>query len=375
MDFINVDQKVVITLFNLVITKPLQFHLSENQFVDGLTLYTPQKPINIIPGKRQETIKDDNTAKIPFKPPKTDIYILPWEGKEGQLNNIFSVNQLPNDFDTFDGLGQFAFRAGSSGLGGFQSITTLSTKRRATALLIIIFDQIYPKCIPISTNPYEFDLSDSLLDSIRLISGNEPHQYKGFHFNDNEILDLITKWPLSEMQGDPVKLDNYSIEELRNLFLHIWQIRVKSRKNTSCKIINLALEYYYLSSTITQYKTIFLHLMIAFETLFKAPNERNIELASKRMATILSNTKTEYRDIKNIIYNLNEPIGFCQIRNQIVHGDFTSFRSGIFWKLKNFIRLSIIKIIPLVLSSQINSDDYYGSLIKNLRVLYDRLPN
>jgi hypothetical protein len=227
----------------------------------------------------------------------------------------------------------------------------------------------------LSTNPYEINLVDSLLDAIRLISGNEPHQYKGYHFINNRRVDTLTKWPLSEFQGPQVNLNAHDLNEIKNLLLNIWRIRSESNKSKSCRILIRALEYYYLSSTMTQTTTIFLHLMIAFEALFKAQNEKSVSAASSRIAKLLANTKSDYNDIHSFMWNLKKNDGCCQIRNHVVHGDFTSIPTAMFWRLRNLLRYAIVNIMMLILSSQIDPQDYYVSLDSYANNRFSELSN
>ena len=99
-------------------------------------------------------------------------------------------------------------------------------------------------------------------------------EYKGFHIIDNQFVDSVIKWPLNEIQGPPLKLVSTDIENVKKTFLQAWQIRKNSQISKSCMILNLALESYYFSSTLTETRTIFLHLMIAFESLFKKTRRR-----------------------------------------------------------------------------------------------------
>jgi len=382
MNDIKINQKIIIPLFNVELEEPVHLNIAKDQCLDRLTLHVFPKPIRIIPGNTINNKPNNQPMEIPIPPSEINIHLYPWKIQENianEVKDILPIDQLPADFDTFDNLGSFAVRPGSGGLGGFQSVTNLYTKRNATTLLIIEFNQVYPQNIAsymkLSMHPSGPNLADSLLDAVRLISGNEPHQYKGYHFNDSQILDILTKWPLSEMQGNLVKLNTYDLNNLKNLFLQVWQIRRNSRESKSCKILTLALEYYYLSSTMTQTRTIFLYLMIAFEVLFKARDDDSASPASARIAKLLANTKAEYNDIHRFIWNTSKPIGCCQIRNHIVHGDFTSLPTAMFWRLRNLLRYAIVNTVNLILSSQIDRDSYYESLNVYVNNRFMNLPN
>ena len=373
------NHKLVIPLFNVVLEKPLQLILAEDKFVKPLTFFLLPEPI-LLHGKKKIQ-KCNEPIRIPIPIPNTTIYFLPWppeESAEVDISHLLPVQQFPPDFDVFDNLGPFALRAGPGGLGGFQTQTTASTKLHAKGLLIIELDQVYPKNIEEiirTSNPYESDIVESLLDGLRLFSGNEPHQHKGFHLNNNQFVDLVTKWPLTEIQGPALNLTSSDMENLKNTFLQVWQIRRDSRESKSCKIINIALEYYYLSSTITITRVIFLYLMIAFESLFKREDENSASAASSRIAKLLAGTKAEHNEIRRFMWNTESDSGCCQVRNQIVHGNTTTLSSNMFWELKRLIRTSILRIIHFVLSSEIDRQQYYESLEIYVNDRFQQLTN
>lgn len=373
----EINQIMLIPLFNVELEEPLHLEIKQDQCVDRYTYKLFPRPIRIIPGKPVIDNTDNKPIEIPVTAPRINIHFYPWKSKDNMANevsDILPINQLPADFDTFDNLGSFALRG-----GGLQTVTDLHTKRYATTLLIVEFIQIYPAEIALSrktsVNPYGINLTDSLLDAVRLISGCEPHQYKGYYFNDKQILNVITKWPLSEMQGKSVKLNMSDLQNLKNLLLQVWQIRRDSVRSKSCRIVNLALEYYYLSSTLTQTRTVFLYLMIAFEALFKARNENTASAASTRLAKLVANTKTEYNEIYRFIWNPKENNGCCQIRNQLVHGDFTSPPTTVFWRLRDLLRYAIVNIVNLILSSQIDLNNYYETLGSYANNRFTKLSN
>jgi len=378
---IKINQKTVIPLFNVELEDPVHFNIAQDQCVERLAFNLLPEPIRIIPGNPIIDKTDNKPRQILVKPPNIGIHFYAWKGKgeiASEVGNILPVDQLPADFDSFDNIGLFAVRPGSGGLGSFQTVTNLHTRRNAKTLLIIEFNQLYPQNIVSymkwSANPYGIRVVDSLLDAVRLISGDEPHQYKAYYLNDNQLLETLTKWPLSEMQGKPVKLNNYDRNELKNLFLQVWQIRREAGKHRSCRIVNLALEYFYLSSTMTQTRTIFIYLMIAFEALFKAEAE-SASAASARMARLLAKTKLEYNDIHNFMWNRKKDDGCCQIRNRVVHGDFTSIPTAKFWQLRNLLRCAILNIVNLILLSQIHLDNYHESLNSYVNDRFGKLPN
>jgi hypothetical protein len=372
----KVNQKFVIPLFNTIIDEPLQLHITEDEFVEHLTFHMFPKPILL--QKTVEKIPDNEPVSIPMPIPKTTLWLFPWNSqREDWHSTVIPSDQLPTDFDTFDNLGVFALRSGPSNVLNFQTITQMPTRRQATALLIVEFEQSYPDALqgmPSAQNPHESNLTESLLDAIRLISGCEPHQCKGYHLNNNRLTDIVTKWPLAEMQGSPVKLTASDLENLKQTLLQIWQIRDGARESRSYTILTLALGYYYLSSTMTELRTIFLYLMIAFEALFKKRDENSASRASARMAMLLAETKVRYSKLNGFLWGTNKAPGCCKVRNQIVHGESASPPKEMFWQLRDLMRSSILRLCYLVLSLQIDRDDYYDSLDEYVNSKFAALP-
>ncbi len=375
----KVSQKLVIPLLNVESEKSIQLNIAEDEFVERLTFYMFPEPVRVFP--KVEKKPSNKCIPIPFAIPKTTIHFYPWNGRNNdrhEINNVVPVGQLPDRFDVFNNLGRVAFRSGPASLTSFQTITQLETRRQAKTLLIIEFDQVYSSDIPqmvYNQNPYESNLTDSLLDAVRLVSGNEPHHYKGFHLQNNQLADIIIKWPLVEFQGNPVRLMDIDSIKLKDMFLMIWKIRRDSRDSRSCKILTTALGYYYLSSTMTETRTIFLYLMIAFEALFKESQEDSTSAASSRMAKLLANTKAESNIIRRFMWGTRETAGCCQVRNQIVHGESNAPPKEMFWKLREILRQAIIRISELILSSGIDRQQYYESLNDYVNSTFAQLPN
>jgi len=382
----KINQKLIVPLFNLEVDKPLQLTLADEDFPERLNLYRLHEPMTVLSHgvkvKRESNKPTPKPVPVPIPTPKTTIHIFPWgsgQATSEDVDQFFALKKLPVDFDVFDNLGPIAFRAGCGGLGGFQTVTTAFTKQRAKTLLVIEFDQSYPEntqtLLLARANPYEHSLTDSFLDGLRLSTGNEPHQHKGFHIVNNQFEDLIIRWPLLEIQGAPIKLGPRDIKNVKNVFMLAWQIRTNAKKSRSCRILNLALENYYLSSTITETRTIFLHLMIAFESLFKAKEEASASAASSSLAKLLAATKEQHNEIRRFMWNTKENAGCCQVRNEIVHGGTSSLSSDMYWRLRGLIRSAILRLGHLVLSSQVDGEQYYEWLKEYVGNRFQKLPN
>ncbi len=93
------------------------------------------------------------------------------------------------------------------------------------------------------------------------------------------------------------------------------------------------------------------------------------------MAKLLAETKAEYNMIRKFVWNNQRTLGCCQIRNQIVHGEITSLSAEMFWQLRTLLRFAILRISDLVLSSQIDQESYYESLIDYVNKRFTQLPN
>lgn len=373
------NQALIVPLFGVLIQAPLSFEITPSKFVGRLTAHMFPKPIPVSTGEKPPD--NNNPVPIPIPVPRTTVKLFPWgpNSRAEKDNSVFAYAAvLPNEFDLFDNLGTFAVRAGPGGLGGFQTITTLSSKKCASALLLIEFDQVYPKAAtPLlsGTNPYESNLVEAMLDAMRLLSGQEPHPYKGYHIAEGKLLDTIIKWPLVEMQGSPINVELLTRSDIERAFFQTWQVRTGARYYPSFKIVTLAMEYYYLSSTMTETRTIFLYLMIAFEALFKKKDEESASAASARLAKLLASSKAQYNEIRRFMWNTKEAPGCCQARNEIVHGNATPLKSETYWKLRSIIRGAIERVLHLVLSGDIDKASYYESVCRIVDKRFRSLPN
>ena len=70
----------------------------------------------------------------------------------------------------------------------------------------------------------------------------------------------------------------------------------------------------------------------------------------------------KYEDLCGV----KENIGCCQIRNRIAHGGISKLSNALYWNLRGLIRSAILKVGDLVLSSQIDKEQYYESLNKHV---------
>jgi hypothetical protein len=309
------------------------------------------------------------------------IDLIPWDRSEAAANlakERFPLDQLPNDFDSFENLGIFGLRAGPGGLGGFQTTTTIQTNAHARALLII--DLLHPPSdahtsFKSDVWPFTAIFVDSLLDGLRFSSQREPHPYKGFSAIGDRLEEKIVKWPLAEIQGEPIVLRQADIEGAKEMLRQAWLARLYSRSVEGFRIAVLAMEYYYLSSTMTELRTIFLHLMIAFEALFKALEEESSNGAASRLAKLVASTKREYNEIRRFMFSTDQPQGCCQMRNEIVHGGLFSISWDSFWRLRRYLCLAIRLVLDLLLAGRIRGDAYYQSLANFANKRLETLPN
>lgn len=381
-----VHQSLIVPLFGIGVANELRFGLCDSEFVERLTIAIYPKPIQVypkpMPGVAVAGPSDDNKPiPTPLPAPAMTVKIIPWAPKEAAASasgesSLYAM--LPDGFDVFDNIGQWALRAGPGALGGSQTVTTTSTRRVATSLLVLDFDQAYPvglQSLMGSANPYESNVVASLLDGMRLSLAREPHPYKGFHVIDGHLVDGLIKWPLIEVLGDPTKLEGSHLAYVKDAFLQAWRIRAGAERSKACKIVALAMEYYYLSSTMMDTRTIFIQLMIAFEALFKRREEDSASKAADRLGRLLAGTKEQYNQIKRFMWNTDGTPGCCQLRNEIVHGGTGSLEESKYSNLRDYVRRAIMQVTHLVLSRGFDHESYYESLRKSIDTKFANLPN
>ena len=139
-------------------------------------------------------------------------------------------------------------------------------------------------------------------------------------------------------------------------------------KNTSFdNIINLAISYHKTSFSLELKEHSYLMLMVIFESLFKKDSRESAKKAADRISKIISNEPKQQLSIKEEFYKKEEKDRFCDIRNDIAHGDPSLNHDDLDSKypiLYKYITKSMIKLISISDSEVDKSNDYYDELIK-----------
>jgi hypothetical protein len=325
--------KVVIPLFNVQIEGE-----NRHTFQFSLPEFIPRLNYHLLgEGTPSATIKD---ARIILE-------VLPWDRQNltyrKMLERSCALTDLPEDFDQFQ-------------------------HHIASAIFIAEVKEFYTDgpagdvLHQLANSPYTDACVSAFLAALKLYDDSEPHNYRGFYFKNSGSSGLQLFWPIKEMQGPPMNIDRDSLDQIKDLFRKIWFIKSAFSDSIGHRVINLSTDYYVLSSTQTEYHIIFLFLMVAFEALFKKPDEQSVSKARARFAKLIANTKTEYNEISTFMSEDPKDKGCYCLRKAIVHGFESSVHSDTFWKLKGYLRRALVSVIPLVSSSQIDRADYYNSL-------------
>jgi len=132
--------------------------------------------------------------------------------------------------------------------------------------------------------------------------------------------------------------------------------------DTFDKILQLALEYHKTSLTLENTEHAFLILMVAFEALFKKKSERNAGRAAGRIAKLLASAENDNEQIKRDFFD-DSPETFCNIRNDIAHGDPNLDHAIVKARFPKLYRYASNAIIALLnLPNGTIGADYYDDL-------------
>lgn len=139
-------------------------------------------------------------------------------------------------------------------------------------------------------------------------------------------------------------------------------------KNTSFdNIINLAISYHKTSFSLELKEHSYLLLVVIFESLFKKEEYGNASNAADRISKLLSDDSVQQLLIKEEFFKMGRRDSFCNLRNDVAHGNPSLNRSDLDSKypiLYYYITKSIIKLISISDSEINKSNDYYDELIK-----------
>lgn len=144
-------------------------------------------------------------------------------------------------------------------------------------------------------------------------------------------------------------------------------LRNHNEKTSFDKIINLAISYHKTSFSLELKEHSYLILMVIFESLFKKESYGPAEKAADRISKFLSNDSEQQLSMKEEFFKIKKVDSFCNIRNDIAHGNPSLNRSVLDCKypiLYDYITKSIIKLISISDSEINKSNDYYDELIE-----------
>jgi len=340
----------------------------QNNVVSVLwSVVIPLFNVNINTGERKTlefTWKPTQTALKDIILDNITITLFKWDSKDNvpkeKLEPDCHTESLPEKFDFFDAFPQ----------------------RYASAMLIVQVCELYPASpgqailAKLSNSFYADQIIRSFQQALKLYDDTEPHFYKGYYFKNGVNTGTVIHWPIKEMQGLPMQIDKGVLNSVNKLFFGLLAINEWRRDSVGCRVIQIALKYYDLSSRQTEYDVIFLFLMIAFEALFKKSAEESISKARVRFSKLLAESRAEYSQISKFMSEDPNDKGCCFLRNAIVHGDenANSVGSKTFWDLKKYMRKAIISIVDATTKSKLDETNYYDSLEQYVNSRFANLP-
>lgn len=291
------------------------------------------------------------------------ISLLRWNPEDilsqKTIERYCSFNNLPQNFAFFDAFPQ----------------------QTAGVVLVIQTKEIYPATkhqeilLQSSDSIYAEPIVEAFVMALKLFDNKEPHVYKGYYFKNKQATGVVIHWPIKEMQGTRMLLDDATLNSLNNLFFDLLALTSTHPNCTGHRVGQIAQRYYILTSSQTEYDVIFLFLMIAFEALFKRNEEEYVSKARQRFCKLLADKKSEYLKLSDFMSEDPRIKGCCYLRNALVHGNenSSSVNSRIFWELKYYIRVAILRVFTAMKESKIDRVDYYDSLERYIEERFSKL--
>lgn len=228
--------------------------------------------------------------------------------------------------------------------------------------------------------PDTFIIAHCILTTLRLHSSNgilfhnshtfryPPRPYHGWA--DWIRSPLTPQYSFGHLENKVSVFRKIDYDNCRNTF----DILLKNNFNDKSiyKIIQLSLAYHMTTFHLQTIEHSFLILIVIFETLFKKESERNADKAAYRISKLISSDSANQLIIKEEFFKLNTHDSFCNLRNDIAHGNPNLSTSDVSIKypiLYGYITRAIIKIIEISVTDIDKSKDYYDELDKYLNSL------
>jgi hypothetical protein len=252
----------------------------------------------------------------------------------------------------------------------------------------LVLDVIQPldgqRVMTVSANTQELDeISYAILRSICLHSSRGLWYHKTHiikynpHLIDGSICSPLAKqYTFSRLGPYPSILSDSEFADVQSTFEALLEKKWITNATFS-KILDLALEFHKTVFSLQNVAHCFLMLMIVFEAMFKKDNTEESSKAASRISKLISMTKNEKNRIHKEFFD-NHPNTFCNIRNDIVHGDPNLDENIIRSKnpiLYEYITKAIIKIITIPAGQIDYTKDYYDEISRLAEDNFNALPN
>ena len=189
---------------------------------------------------------------------------------------------------------------------------------------------------------------------------NPPNPHLGWNVQIQSP--LMPQYSIGHLKGVSVlKKSDYA--NCRNTFERL--LKNHSGNKSIDKILKLALDYHLTTFNLQTIEHSFLILIVIFEILFKKELCGNAEKAADRISKLISSNPSEQSRIKETFFKIGKRDSFCNIRNDIAHGNSSLNTNEVEIKfpiLYDYITQAIIELIAISDSEIDKSKDYYDEL-------------
>lgn len=188
-------------------------------------------------------------------------------------------------------------------------------------------------------------------------------------YNHYNIRDLLLEY------GRPSILKNKKLIKCKDTFLAFLDRR-KLPKSTFKTLLYMAYRYHQATFNLAEISHKFLILMVIFESLFKRKTEKASQ-AAKRISKLISKVQSNQKQIQKSFFD-NKPDCFCNIRNNIAHGDpslDTRMVKSKYPLLYKYITKAIIKLVEIPSGEIDPTKNYYHEVDKYINSYFSTLPS
>jgi len=253
----------------------------------------------------------------------------------------------------------------------------------ASYYLVVDIAQPLGDGLKVPGNTFEsMRIPNVMIDTLRLHSSKGLLVEQTYQFQLQNSEDMFTSWSMPSQYTfghlgfpNPSVLPISEFDRCRQTFDTLLR-KVWNDNFTFDRLLKMALEYHKATFSLVAVEHSFLLLMVVFEALFKNKTESNASQAAVRIAKLLSESQNHRGGIQKTFFD-NNPHSFCNIRNDIAHGDPNLDLQVVKLKypmLYQYITKAMLQLVVIPDGTIDHTKDYYGEISKFIDKWFVGLP-